>query len=728
MAHTRLLKTVSILSLSLIAPAIAPTIAIAQETSSSSFEEIIVTAERRAVSLQRTAVSVAALTQEQLDASSTQTTFDLQFRTPGLAFKTNAFLGQPYIRGVGSDIISAGADATVATFIDDVYQSRAAGSILDFYDVERVEVLKGPQSTLFGRNVTGGAIRIFSKQPQDVLSLEADAQDGNYDKLRLRAAINAPVVEDKVFVRFAGLRSSRDGYVKNLANNTRLDDEDFWAGRGQVLVKASEDFEILISGDISRERSSRLLGNKPEVGCCSSLGLGLIPGVVGSTSPNPREVYHDTDDLAAVNSKGLSGKLTWDSGPVAITSITAIRKIDFLQRLDLDATDLPAVTNSPTEDSKTFTQDFQFASEKTGKFEWLAGLFYLHEDVTQALDIESVLLSITSRPKGTVKTEAYAAYGQASYYFTPQWRVTAGIRYSHENRKIDFQQIDTAVDGDGNLLTSIINSSGDKSWTSWTPKFGIEYFHSDDLLVYVSASRGFKAGGFNTNSVQPAFDPESLWAFEAGFKSTILDGKARFNMSAFWYDYKDIQLLTLASDAPVGAFPIVINAAAATVKGVEAELWAKITNGLDIDASVAILDATFDTFDSIDPNNPGNNPNRAGQRMPQAPKASAHIGVQYSWDVFDAGNITLRGEWRYQSGVFFNSFADPVVHQEAYSLFNARVTFNSKDDGWYIAAYGRNLGDKLYASNKIRQDPLVGNLINWGAPRTYGLEVGIKLQ
>jgi len=688
-------------------------------------EEIIVTAERRAVDIQRTPLSVVALTGDQLEASTIQSTIDLQYRTTGFVFKTNTVLGQPYIRGVGSDIISAAADASVATFVDDVYQARAVASIQEFYDLDRVELLKGPQSTLFGRNVTGGAVRLFSNRPEPEFAADADLLYGNYDRIRLRGMVNVPLAGEKAIVRLSGLRAERDGYTDNVFTGRSLDDENFWSVRGQLLLAPSEDLEILLIGDYTDEDSTRTLGNYPSTDCCVNLGI-VFGGVVPS---DPREVTHDVDDSAKALARGVSGKITWDAGPVTLTSVTAWRKTSFDEALDLDATNVPMVANFPEEDSKTFTQDLQIASNGENRFDWIAGLFYLDESAFQQLDIQLPFFSAFSRPAGDIDTEAYAVYGQGSYRFTDQWRATLGLRFSHEERSQDFTQTISdplgAVTGVPGVV-ELANSDSD-SWDSWTPKLGVEWFGSDTLMVYGSVAKGFKAGGLNSNALQPAFDPEELWAYEIGVKSSPWEGRARMNLAAFWYDYKDIQLLTLAPDAPTGAFPIVVNAAEATIQGLEAEVQAQLTDGFSVDAGVTLLDATYDDFVSVDPNNPTGDANRSGDPLQQAPDVSSNVGLQYDWNLAGGSRLTARAEWRYVSEVFFNAFADPFVRQAGFSLFNARIGFEAAEGRWHVAVFGRNLGDKLYAQTKVRQDPLVGNLNIWGAPRTYGVEVGVRL-
>jgi iron complex outermembrane recepter protein len=695
---------------------------LSQEPNRTRLEEVVVTAERRLADAQRTPISISVLSRTQLDATGAQTTADLQHLVPGLVFKTNTVLGQPYIRGVGSDIISAGADPSVATYVDDVYQARAIAAFQTLYDLDRVEVVKGPQGTLFGRNVTGGAVRLFSRRPEPEFSTEGDVLLGSYDQVRLRGVLNAPVRGDGAILRLSGVATQRDGYTRNLLTGGTIDDEDLRSVRTQLQLGATGRVKTLLIAESTRERSTRTLGQHPDATCCASLGV-----LLGGAVPNdPRDVLHDLPEHVSVTSKGISAKVAWGTNAVSFDSTTAYRKTEFDGALDLDSTDVPAVANFPVERSTLVTQDFQLTSADSGDVSWVAGIFYLREDAFQSLDIELPLFSAFSRPSGAVETEAYAVYGQAAYRATERVRLTAGTRYSRERRAQDFSQVISdplgAVTGTPGSIELANRES--KSWTSWTPKLAAEYFASETLLVYASISEGVKAGGFNSSAFQPAFDPEELVAAEIGIKLSAPSGRTRFNAAAFHYDYSGLQLLTLAPGSPPSAFPIVINAAAATVRGIELQLETQPTNSLRIDSGIALLDATFDDFVSVDPNNPLDDPNRADQPMPQAPRVEANVGVQYEWNFARYGRLTLRTDWRRQASIFLNAFADPAVRQRSYSLVDARAVFERSDARWHVAVFGRNLGDELYAQSRIRQDPLVGALSAWGAPRTYGVELG----
>lgn len=692
-------------------------------------DEVVVSAERHKRNLMRVPLSITALSDLELDASAIENTFDLQYRVPGFIFKTNSVLSQPYIRGIGNDLLSVGADPAVATFVDGVYQARSVAGFQHLFDVERVEILKGPQGTLYGRNATGGAVHIISKPPTAAFEAEADALYGNFDKLRLQSVTNVPLIDKRLLVRLSGLVNVRDGYTDDIFLDTGLDDEQNWAFRGQMLLFAADNIELLVGGDVARQDDARAAGPQPDPDCCVNLGI-----LFGGTVPdNPREVTHNRDSEQEVNAWGLRAQLTWDLGalslvgPVTLTSLTAYRTTNFDLTLDLDGTEVDAAVNVMDEASRTFTQEVQLASSTGGTFEWIAGFYLLHEDASQDADFRLPLLAVSNHPEGEVDTDARAVFGNASYALTKHWRLTAGIRYSVETKHFTFRQTisDPLGLATGTPGAVTLTDKDKETWDAVTPKFGIAYI-ADNLLVYASATRGFKSGGFNTAQFQDPFDPEFIWAYELGVKTALFDRRARLAIAGFYYDYDDIQLLVIPAGGVAGTFPIVINAAQATIKGIDIALSAHPFAGFAADLSMLFLDAKFDDFVAIDPNNPDADPDRSGKRLPQAPEFSTFVGAQYTLSLRPHGAVTLRGEYRYQSATFFNPFQDATGKQSGYGLINARLQFDSADHHWYAAAFGRNLTDELYAQNIIRADPTFGSIRFWGPPRTYGVQVGYR--
>jgi len=685
---------------------------------------IIITPQWRPIDAQDLPATVNVMSGQELDAAGASNTIDLQNHVPGLVLKTNAVLGQPYLRGIGSDVISAGSEASVATFVDSIYQPRAAGAIQDFYDIERVEVLKGPQAVHLGRNVVGGAISIISKDPTPYFDAYADALYGSYDKHQFRGAVNIPIKETNLAFRLAGSLIKRDGYIDNIFRDNEIDNEDFYSWRGKASYAPSNDFNLLFSTEQSREDSTRALGPQPNPNVGVSGGL-LLGGTVPEDS---RDVTHNVDEYVHVDTDRYSAKLFWALDSMDVQSTTAYQESDISLAIDMDGTEVDFSQNFYGESSEIVSQEIRFISNQERPFGWVAGAFYLHEDAVQLLDVHLPLAGVRIFPQGSVKTEAYALFGQLSYKFSDAWQSSAGIRYSYDRRKLDFTQItNDPLGAVGPAGTAVVRQRESKSWDAFTPELSITYIPNSNALIYAKAARGFKAGGFNTSAPQSSFDPEFLWAYELGLKSPQAEQRVRLNGSLFYYDYNDIQLATLIQGAPVGTSPTVVNAAKATIKGLDLEIWMQATNSLDLSLGVSLLDAEIDEFVSVDPNNLTANPDRSGDPLPQAPDVSLNFSANQTWSLKDYGDLALRGEYRYQSAIYFNPFKDSALKQDGYGLVNANLSFEGRRGHWYAELFGNNLTDKLYAQTIMRQDPLLGTLHFWGTPRTFGLRIGYRM-
>jgi len=673
-------------------------------------ETLVVTAERREKALESLPMSVDVALGEDLDASGIASTPDLPFRIPTMVFTTRGPLGMPYLRGVGSDIDSPGADLSIATFVDGVYQARGAAAIQDFYDVERVEVLKGPQGTLFGRNSTGGAIRIFTKEPQDEFEVGADFDYGNFDALRFRGFLNVPLLEDAVFARLSGLLKLRDGYSENVFTGRRLDDEDTWALRAKVRVLPREDVSLLLSGDYSREQSARSLAPK----LVEPLDTSPAYLMGGTVPQDPRDVLNDTRNSIDGERWGLAARLDWDLDALSIRSLSAFRETEVGGSMDVDATEIPFCQNFPDEDSKVFTQEIQLASNSGGALQWLGGVFYLHEDVSQSYEIS--FPGLRDQLGTDVRVDAVGVFGELSYALGESWRATAGLRYSYERKRIEFLEW---VNGS---FAAAFERADD--WDAWTPRFVLEYRPAEDLLLYASASRGFKSGGYNSMVFQPEpFDPESLWAFELGARASPWGERVRLHGALFYYDYQDIQL-QVVSDLAV-TLPKVLNAGAATVWGAELDWRARLFAGLYLEGAVSYLDASFDDLIAVNPHDPAAGTNQSGNRLPNAPEFSLWLAVEYPL-ALPFGTLTPRIDYRFQSEVYFDIFQNGDVRQGAYGLWNARLSFEDRKQRYFAALFVRNIADERYRQNGLSSPGVIGNLAFWGAPRTYGFAVGVR--
>lgn len=674
---------------------------------------VVIAPEWDAVDAQRTPKTVDTLPGSALDAAGLHDTIALQYGSPGFIFKTNAVLGQPYLRGVGSDIISAGVESSIATFVDGVYMPRAYDTIVDFFDVERVEVLKGPQGVHMGRNAVGGAVSIHTRDPVPYREGYVDVLGGAYAQRRVRAAVNVPLAGPVLALRIAGAAARRDGYVDNINLGTDVDDEDYRAVRAKLRYAPDDRFELLFGAERFSENSSRALGSQPDP------DVGVSGGIqAGGTVPDdPRRITENVSPYIDVESSRYSLRAQWRLRGVELRSTSAWLRTEAALALDLDGTDADYAGNYPGGLSETFSQEIRVASE-AGR--WTAGVFFLDEQAFQSLDTRLPMTQTRNVPAGDVDTVALGAFGQYRLALGERWSLRSGLRYSRDDRRLDLVRTVTSPAGE-----TVTRQQDRRRWDAWTPELGLEYAPDPRRFWYGSVSRGYKAGGFNTSTIQDPFDPEFLWAYELGFKSNWPAQAMRFNVALFHYDYRDMQLNTPPGDAPPGTFPRVINAAESTLRGAEIEALWRPRRELELSLRAVALSARFDDFVSVDPNNPAVDPDRSGKRLPQAPRLSLNAGVQYLHP-FAGGTLRLSGEYRYQSSMYFNIYQDPALRQGGYGLLNAGIGWESGAGHWYVEFYGRNLTDKLYAQSILRNDPLTGTKRFWGAPRTAGVRVGYR--
>ena len=695
-------------------------------------EVITVTAQKREENIQDVPIAINSYTGARLVDSGIENTIDLQVVEPSLVFTTNAAFGQPYLRGVGTDLFTPGAESSIATFVDDIYQSRTISALQDFYDVQRVDVVKGPQGVLFGRNAVGGAINVYSNKPTDELEGYFSGTIGNFSKTRVEGALNVPL-SDGVAWRIAGLISNRDGYTDNIFTGGDVDDEDYYSLRTHLDIALSDDAGLLITGNYSNEDSSRSIGSRVD----TSEGLA-IADMFGAIRPSDVfEVALNEDNSVDIETYSLAATLDWNLGDVALKSITAYRETDAAMLLDLDASQLDFASNEPMQDSETFSQELQLISQADSSLEWILGLYYLQEDASQQLNLSfnfPMLSGVPAsqqppndthiQPDGSVDTTSIGVFGNAKYWLSDAWAISAGLRYNYDERDLDFLQTVSSL-STGNVLAASPLVLSD-SYEEVTPRVVVEYSTAEDTLLYFSASRGYKAGGFNTNVFQPeGFEPELLWAYEAGIKSIFWDGRARVNSAFFYYDYKNLQLNTIPPGSPVGTFQIVINAAQATIQGWEADALFAATDNLELNIGIQLLDARFDSFVATNPNDvAAGEVDRSGDRLPRAPETSINLGARYAWLVNDR-EMTLRADYRYESAQFLDIFEDDAVRRGSNSTINAHLSYDFSDN-MSLSLWGRNLTNEETVQSSLRVDGLFGTIQFLAPPRTYGATLKVN--
>ena len=710
----------------------------AQVDATLALEEVVVTAQKRAQDLQTVPISITALTGDDMREADIFSLDGIAERTPG--FSMGSFnKGQPqmFIRGIGSNDDGAGSDVSVVSFIDEVYIGRAAGQVFELFDLERVEVLRGPQGTLFGKNAVGGAVSLHTRKPDETFIGRAEATVGRFDQVVLRGLISGPI-SDQVFGKIAVNSRKRDGYVESLVTGDDQADQDTFSTRGALRFVPSDDLEILITGDYGKSREAgqgRILVGP---GLLFSSAQASMPEFVG----DHRKSFADEAGQADTDIWGLSSKIDWDLGNSTLTSITAYRESEY-DMID-DVTGNNAVTAGPLdvhtfidESSKQFSQELRLSSTAfEDRLSWVLGAYYLNEDTDRD---ENSALGFAAAPVFGVstslshmenETDSFSVFGDFTYHFNDAFSLTAGARFTDEKK--DSHIISFAPIGVGHTINEDYDVEADESWTAFTPRVVLNYQVNDAVFLYASYSEGFKSGGFagtpaTAEAAGTAFDQEDAAAFELGIKSELFDDRLRLNIAAFTTDYQDLQVL-LRKVTPENPIGIVVtdNAADATSEGVEVEFTALLFEGFELSGNYAYLDATYDSYLEVGAGPGGTDIDNAGNRLRNAPKNALNLVAKYTHALDNGGEITLRYEYINQGKSFQDPRNEEGATKPSYDLSNARIAYTSPGAQWEVAVWGQNLFDEEYFTHSWPAAPFASGFGAAGAPVTYGVTVTLN--
>ena len=741
--HSNHLAATSFLALAFAQPAVAQS---ATEESIGA-SEIVVTAQRREESLQDVPISITALTGDALASAGIQDTERLSNLTPGLLVQRSV-VGKISIRGVGNENYTIAGDPGVAVHSDGIYVARAAAGLFDLFDVNRVEVLRGPQGTLYGRNATGGVINVIPNAPDDEYAGRIAAEYGNYNAFRIEGMVNAPISE-MVGFRFSALGNFRSGFTKNTnvaakaAGFGRLDSKDVFAIRAQVGSLGSGPFQARLLFEHINDNSNlpayKYL-NRPAALPTSDFGSGASAFTSGALRtvnqgfelnlPGTTRSVGSNGDVFKTLQTGLALHMSYDFGNVTLSSISGFRDTKFNWLNDGDGADIFYVNYIQQDATKQYSQEIQLSGG--GKtIEWLLGGFYFKETGSSFIALPfpfGANLPFYITIDGTARTKALAGFGELRWNATDRLKVTLGARYSDEKRAAQYRyEINFGA-------PFVANPDLRAKFNAFTPRLVVNYEATDNVNVYASATRGFKSGGFNLLAIQPGFAPEKVWSYELGFKSKFAGGRGTLNANVFYADYKDIQVGQI-----INLQSVLTNAAAATLKGAEVELAFRPTKGFDVGATLAYLDATYDKFCTGDPTQPAapisvgcsaaNPIDLKGNRFPRAPKLTLSGTAGYTADLGGSGSLAFRGDIRYQSNTFFTQFNRPLISQKAYTLVNGRVTWTSHNDKFSIGAFVNNVFDKTYFTEVLESGAFNPQLVAQGyvaPPRTYGLTASVN--
>lgn len=692
--------------------------------------EIVVTAQKTEERLSKVPVTISALTGDQLLERNYFRLEDFKGAVPGL--QVNDYVGETRIniRGLGMNSLSFGVDSQIALNMNGVFIANAFGADQAFLDIERIEVLRGPQGTLYGRNATGGAINIISKRPTETFEGFAQLTYGNYNRVNSQFVASGPLMGDKILGRIAVTTEDHSGYSLNLIDGKKYDDARRRAVRGTLLFNLSDSVTLDVVGDYSRghdgSAATHLFGTSPGFPTFTGVVLGghTVPLTADGQAIDPRLLSINSIPDYHQYSGGVSGDLTWTiNDNFSLKSLTAYRKNRVSFPIDFDQTETPFPSGVPGKDFQGYNGSEQISQELqvNGKLDWLkfvAGLYYFHDNIDPAFFKLGINVATPATPfnvhlqlGGTTKTNAYAAYGQATASLTDQLSFTAGVRYSHEKRSSTSLQI---IPEFGLTQTDAQSAT----FHDVSPKFTVDYQWTDDFMTYVTVSKGFKSGGFDISASPPLarFAPETIWDYEGGAKLKM--GWGTVDVSGFHYDYKNLQLAQI-----VNGLPNTTNAGSSDVNGVELAFTVKPTAQLTLTTALAYLDAKFNNVTENDTLT-GLPTSLRGNRLPGSSKYSSNVSLQYDIPIGE-NELTLQGEWNWHDRLYFTEFNSKQVSQGAVSTLNALARYTFADRQWYVEVYGKNLTDRLIASQKWITGAGFGAMVigNLEAPRTFGATV-----
>lgn len=710
--------------------ALQSSVAVAQtgaETSGETAQErtsgdvIVVTARRREERLQDVPGSVTAVSSDQLNQFDAVEIGDVQASAPNLVLhEGDAQNTVAYIRGVGQLDSLAFADPGVGIYLDDVYLGRAQGSFLDVFDVERIEVLRGPQGTLYGRNTIGGAIKFVSRRPSETPEAYASVTYGNYDRIDVKAGLSGPIAGDKLLGKAAIAYLKRDGYSQNAFDSEDDGDKNTIAWRASLLAQPSDrfSFELSTDGSMDTPDTSRTPARETAV-------FGVFP-----PSDDPFQVDADFNDLNDLKVWGGSARAVWElSGAATLTSISAYREMSYDTHLDLDATPSPLFGVFVMQDQNQFSQELQLSVE-TGALSVVSGLYFFREhDITES-GIFGPDIAFISNSLNDQITRSYAAYTDASFDVTDRFSISAGLRLTHEEKEFArIQEFFGAATplvpplGQGLRVTDVDVL---EDFFNVSPRATFSYDFTDEVAGYASVSRGFKSGGFDGRSTSDfdavPFDAETLWAYEAGVKGSFHEGRLTGSLAFFYNDYNDLQVSSFTADEMGSFAAIFTNAAAARIYGFELEAVARPVDGLRLDAAVGYLDAEYQEFIGE------NGADVSDQLTPaNAPKWTARVGAEIRKPISDSAEFVVAGAVAYRGAVFPTVSSSPVLFQDNYTLFDASAGFEFADGKYAIRAVGKNLSDERYRQQGFDlSDSLGYQLGYYGAPRTWSITASVR--
>lgn len=675
-------------------------------------EEITVTAQKRSESTQDVPISITAFGADSIKAAGISGTDNLQLVTPGLTVGRQTAGSVVFIRGIGSQNGAAGEEPSVSTYVDGVYMISPSANAFSFNNIERVEVLKGPQGTLFGRNATGGLIHIITKDPTQETGFDGEVLYGNYDTLETNLYATTGLSENLAGDIAIHYVDQGEGYGKNRTTGKDVNQGKDTSLRSKLVYMPNDDLKITFIGDYTDSDSSYGIARQLAPGALAIDGVTTYTG-------NWQDMSEKIDPKIRVYRGGASLKVDYDFGEVKLVNISAYRHNNIYQTFNQGSTPIGLIDIAIEINDDFASNELQILSDNDSRLSWIVGTFFM-KSTSEYLPLGLSGPAIGGNLDFFTKqvTTSYSAFAESTYELTESTSITAGARYTYDKRELDG---DHFFDG-----FQILDVSQDETWSEPTWRLALKHDINEDFMVYASYNRGFKSGVFsNVQPADPAVNPELVDAYEIGLKATLFDGRLQSNLAAFYYDYQDIQL----TKAVKGALQV-INAAEAEIKGVEASFSAAHGDYVTTRLGISYVDGEYTKFPDGPiwiPNNVtgGNDPavgDLSGNDLIRTPEVTVTAGVSVAVPT-ESGEYGLDINYYYSSS--FPWEADNHLKQSSYDVVNAEIHWRSRDERWTLKLFGKNLTDEEYSN--YSESTGVGDMITASPPRTYGVGIGFSL-
>jgi iron complex outermembrane receptor protein len=702
-------------------------------------DEIVVTARRVEERLQDVPASVSAFSAEDIEALNVQELSNVASQSAGVHWENiNISKPQVFIRGFGTTLFDAGTDPSVAIFIDETYIPRFTGMSSEMLDIQRVEILKGPQGTLFGRNAAGGAISVYTQAPSNEPSVRVQAGVSSRENTDFRGTVSGPITEG-VSGRLSVSSRSGDGYIDVVGSPVDgfSTDHTFW--RGRVRFDLGADTNLDLSADHGRVRDG--------MWAMSNSGAAIPqkhPSVAVTYTPDPYSEPYSFNGYQQSETNGASARFVTATPLGDFTWLTAYRTSDLEELTDFDASAARAFNRLFAEESEAYQQELRLTGGGE-RLNYVAGLYYFHEEVDRVGELQlgpDNVFAInfnggnpySHRDTRTIVTDSWAAYGQLIWEISEGLNLSVGARYSTDEKTMENRVAQIlgaphpAADPLGTPFT--LASVGD-SWSSFDPSISIDYHFTPDLMIYASYRTGYKAGGFQTDPVTNAaaasiiFDPEDVRSTEAGLRSEWFSGRLRFNVSVFQNDYRDLQLL---QTVPLGggAFAsLSTNATSAEGRGAEFDIVARPIDGLTLSLNYGYLESELGNYVST-----ATGANLRGQPNSRSPENTFGFGASYEFPM-QIGVVTLETHGRYTDDFVFDASAlRQFALEEGFTTVDASASLTAPSERWTLRLWARNIDDTRYRTHNIvigGNPATAASLDTWAPPRAIGVDLTFNL-